>query len=193
MNWGQLYTDYRETVAEVARRGLRGRCDAENDADDVVNDVFAAVLTNPPPTPCDWQALLVDITVRQVRRRMCRPGRGAAPLTIDDLAGLADDLVVMLPVEDAAMIAIRRVNAGEVRKRILRVMDYMTDRQRQITRLRLFEGLSVGEIAQAMNTSSSNISQIVIRCLAKLQPVLTQFDTFDEDDLEGVRPPRRPY
>jgi RNA polymerase sigma factor (sigma-70 family) len=190
VNWGQLYTDYRETVADVARRGLHGRCDAEIDADDVVNDVFAAVLTNPPPTPCDWQTLLVDITVRQVRRTMCRAARGSAPLVVDDLA---DDVVVTLPVEDAAMIAIRRVNAGEVRKRILRVMDYMTDRQRQITRLRLFEGLSVGEIANAMNTSSSNISQIVIRCLAKLQPVLTQFDTFDEDDLEGVRPPRRPY
>ena len=187
VNWGQLYTEYRETVADVARRGLHGRCDAEVDADDVVNDVFTAVLTNPPQTPCDWQRVLVDITVQQVRRAMCRAGWD---LTVDDLA---DDVVVTLPVEDAAMIAIRRVNAGEVRKRILRVMDYMTDRQRQITRLRLFEGLSVGEIAQAMNTSSSNISQIVIRCLAKLQPVLTQFDTFDEDDLEGVRPPRRPY
>ena len=44
-----------------------------------------------------------------------------------------------------------------------------------------------------MNTSSSNISQIVIRCLAKLQPVLTTFDTFGSHDLEEIRPPRRAF
>lgn len=172
MNWEQIYTENRSAMIEVATRRIRERADLE--AVDVVHEAFVAAISDPPSTEPDWRDFLIDLTAQLCVRRV--------ELVLHEEPG---------SVEDAAVVAIRRVAAGEVRQRILRVMDYMTERQREITRLRLFEGLSVGEIAAVMNTSSSNISQIVIRCLTKLAPVLTQFDTFDQNDLERVRPPRR--
>lgn len=170
MNWEQIYTEHGPAMIEVASRRTGDRSDV--DAADLVHEAFVAVLADPPAGEPDWPHLLTT--------RMAEFCVGHTELVVDDE-----------PVEDTAAVALRRVAAGEVRQRILRVMGYMTERQRQITRLRLFEGLSVGEIATRMNTSSSNVSQIVIRCLVKLAPSLTQFDTFDQRDLERVRPPRR--
>ena len=179
VNWEQIYTEYHPALLEVAARCVGGRTDRE--AADLVHEVFADVLSDPPADECDWLVFLAGLVAEM----------GVAECDLPAPASLDDDGPAAELVEDAAMIAVRRVAASEVRQRILRVMSYMTERQRQITRPRLFEGLSVGEIAAAMNTSSSNISQIVIRCLTKLQPVLTEFDTFDKHDLERIRPPRR--
>ncbi|MBB4905880.1 sigma-70 family RNA polymerase sigma factor [Actinophytocola algeriensis] len=178
VDWKQIYTEYHPALIEAAARCACGRADRE--ASDVVHEVFVAVLSDPPLVEPDWRVFLTELTIQ-----MSAADRDVPAGTIEE------DPAEVEAVEDAAAIAVRRLAACEVRQRILRIMGYMTERQRQITRLRLFEGLTVGEIALAMNTSSSNISQIVIRCLTKLQPVLTQFDTFDQHDLEGVRPPRR--
>jgi DNA-directed RNA polymerase specialized sigma24 family protein len=175
VNWAQIYTDCLPAMTAAAATHVRNRPDLE--PTDVVHDAFAAVLADPPPAVPDWQVFLVELT-----GRLCPAGLDGIPAADDDETA---------ETEDTATIAVRRLTADEVRHRILRVMNYMTERQREITRLRLFEGLSVGEIAAIMDTSSSNISQIVIRCLTKLAPVLTQFDTIDSRDLEGVRPPRR--
>ena len=40
-------------------------------------------------------------------------------------------------MEDAALVAIRRALASKMRKRTLRVMDYVAEQQREITRMRL--------------------------------------------------------
>lgn len=192
MNWAQLYTEYRAVMIEVAARGIRSAQTPDIEAADVVNETFAAVIDDPPPAVPDWRAFLVDSTLARLELvAVGLPERWCLCVTLDDVT--AGTVTEARPAEDAAVIALRRIDADEIRQRILRVMDYMTDRQREITRLRLFEGRTVGEIAAEMNTSSSNISQIVIRCLAKLQPVLTQFDTVDDTDLERVRPPRRGY
>jgi RNA polymerase sigma factor (sigma-70 family) len=172
VNWEQIYTECRPAMIEVAARRICERSDI--DAADVVHEAFVAAISDPPDGEPDWRDFLTALTAELCVRR--------AEQDLDD---------ELSTVEDPAVVAIRRVAAAEIRQRMLRVMDYMTERQREITRLRLFEGLSVGEIAAVMNTSSSNISQIVIRCLAKLAPILTQFDTFDQRDLERVRPPRR--
>jgi RNA polymerase sigma factor (sigma-70 family) len=180
VNWEQIYREYRPALIEVAAQRLCERPDL--DAGDLVHDAFAAALSNPPLTEPEWLAFLSNLTAEIILVRR-------EPMSIDVLD---DDVVVEPgPAEDTEAIAIRRAVACEVRHRILRVMHYMTERQREITRLRLFEGLSVGEIAAVMNTSSSNISQIVIRCLTKLAPIITQFDAFDQHDVERLRPPRR--
>ena len=178
VNWEQIYAEYHVALIEVAARCVGCRTDRE--ACDLVHEVFADVLSDPPSDEPDWPVFLAELITAMGMAEHDFPA-----------AALDDDRLDSELVEDAAAIAVRRVAASQVRQRILRVMGYMTERQRQITRLRLFEGLSVGEIAAAMNTSSSNISQIVIRCLTKLQPVLTEFDTFDQHDLERIRPPRR--
>lgn len=178
MNWEQIYSQYRSAMIEVAARSTTQRPDLE--AADLVHEAFVEVLSDPPEDEPNWPDFLTRVVVELCVHR--------TELVVDE--ELDGDLGEE-PAEDAAAVAVRRVAAGEVRQRILRVMDYMTERQREIIRLRLFEGLSVGEIAAQMHTSSSNISQIVIRCLVKLAPSLTQFDTFDQRDLEGVRPPRR--
>ncbi|GAB3443937.1 sigma-70 family RNA polymerase sigma factor [Actinophytocola sediminis] len=170
MNWEQIYTEHCPAMIELAARRTTDRSDV--DAADLVHEAFVAVLSDPPAHEPNWPDLL---TARMA----------------ESCVRATDPVVDEQPIEDAADVAVRRLAAGEVRQRILRVMGYMTERQREITRLRLFEGLSVGEIAARMNTSSSNVSQIVIRCLSKLAPSLTQFDTFDQRDLERVRPPRR--
>jgi RNA polymerase sigma factor (sigma-70 family) len=178
VNWEQIYSQYSPAMIELASRRTNERPDL--DAADLVHEAFVAVLSDPPEDEPNWQDFLT-----RLMSELCL--RGAEQVVNGELdEGLDEE-----PAEDAATVAVRRVAAGEVRQRILRVMDYMTERQREIIRLRLFEGLSVGEIATQMHTSSSNISQIVIRCLVKLAPSLTQFDTFDQRDLEGVRPPRR--
>jgi RNA polymerase sigma factor (sigma-70 family) len=171
VNWEQIYTECQPAMMAVVAGRVRDRPDVE--AADVVHDAFLAVLADPPSAEPDWPDFLVELA-----EQLC-PGRPDRPTEVPVVS------------EDPAAVALRRLTADEVRHRILRVMAYMTERQREITRLRLFEGLSVGEIAERMGTSSSNISQIVIRCLVKLTPVLTQFDTLDPHDLERVRPPRR--
>lgn len=176
VNWEQIYLEYRPAMIEVASRRVYERSDL--DAADLVHEVFVAILSDPPKDEPDWHDLLTRLMAE-----LCVRG---AEAVVDEEPVLDEE-----PVEDVAAVAVRRVAAAEMRQRILRVMDYMTERQREITRLRLFEGLSVGEIAVLMNTSSSNISQIVIRCLVKLAPSLTHFDTVDQRDLELVRPPRR--
>jgi RNA polymerase sigma factor (sigma-70 family) len=183
VNWGKIYTECRPAMIEAAAQRVHERPDL--DAADVVQEVFVAVLRDPPGEEHDLAELLVTLTVRLCMGAV-EPLSGRYPfLELDDL----DEEIE----EDAAATAVRRVVAAEVRHRILGVMNYMTERQREITRLRLFEGMSVGEIAARVNTSSSNVSQIVIRCLAKLAPILTQCDSFDQHDLERVRPPRRVY
>jgi RNA polymerase sigma factor (sigma-70 family) len=171
VNWAQIYSENLPAMLAVAARRIGGRPDL--DAADIVHEAFVALLSDPPPSVPDWGDFLVALITH---------------LCLGDFETDAEDEEA---AEDTAAVAIRRVAAGQARQRILRVMDYMTERQREITRLRLFEGLSVGEIASRMNTSSSNISQIVIRCLTKLGPILVQCDTFDQHDLERVRPPRR--
>jgi RNA polymerase sigma factor (sigma-70 family) len=183
VNWGQIYLECRPAMIEAAAVRVLERPDL--DAADVVHEAFVAVLRDPPGEEQDWAEFLVALTTG-----LCL-GRAAPSVTVSGED--ADEDAVAGAEEDAAVVAIRRVVASEVRHRILGVMNYMTERQREITRLRLFEGLSVGEIAARVNTSSSNVSQIVIRCLAKLAPILTQCDSFDHHDLERVRPPRRVY
>ena len=142
-------------MIEAAIRWTRGRHYPELEAADVVNEVFAAMISDPPPTVGDWRTFLTESTLQwmeRTREGTERPHQCRPPEEVP--AGTALDALL---AEDAALIALRRVHAEEIRKRILRIMDYMTDRQRQITRLRLFEGLTVGEIAVAMNTSSSNV------------------------------------
>jgi RNA polymerase sigma factor (sigma-70 family) len=173
-------------MTEVAEQRIRDGRRTVLEAADVVNEVFAAVIGDPPADVPDWRAFLEASTARLCVAHL-EQGVAAIPVAEVDDAMMA----VARSVEDAAMTALRRVAACEARKRLLRVMGYMTERQREITRLRLFESRSVGEIAAIMNTSSSNISQIVIRCMVKVQPVLTRFDTFDHRDFERVRPPRR--
>jgi RNA polymerase sigma factor (sigma-70 family) len=150
------------------------------DAADVVHDAFVAALSEPPTDEPDWQEYLVRLIAEVCAR---------CPQRILDETGLPD--LDLEADDDPEAIAVRRLRAREIRLRVVRVMDYMTDRQREITRLRLFDGLSVGEIATMVDTSSSNISQIVIRCLTKLAPILIQLDLLNEHDLEHMRPPRR--
>jgi RNA polymerase sigma factor (sigma-70 family) len=174
VNWEQIYREHVSAMMAVAERWTRLRPDL--DPADVAHEAFAVAISDPPADEPNWLDFLTRLTAQV----------GA------ELAGPFPD-EPLKPVEDTAIVAMRRVDADEARQRILRVMNYMTERQREVTRLRLFEGLSVGEIATIVHTSSSNISQIVIRCLTKLEPVLTHFDTFDHRDLEQVRPPRRVY
>ncbi|TDV51907.1 sigma-70 family RNA polymerase sigma factor [Actinophytocola oryzae] len=174
MNWEQIYNKYRPVMIEVAARCLRERADV--DAADVVHEVFTAVMCDPPPEEPDWYGYFTGMIENLCAGRVeyySAPVKSAEQL------------------ENPEDVAVRRVDACDVRRRLLRVMAYMTERQCEVTRLRLFDGLTVGEIAATVNTSSSNVSQIVIRCLIKLEPVLTQLETFDRKDLEALRPPRR--
>jgi DNA-directed RNA polymerase specialized sigma24 family protein len=159
VNWERVYAECLPAMLEAAAARVAGRPDL--DAADVAHEVFAAVLADPPRDVGDWREFLT--------------GRTASVC----LGDRAPDLEDVRPDEDVVAIVMRRVSAAEARRRLLRVLDYMT------------EGLSVGEIAERVDTSSSNISQIVVRCLTKLGPSLVQLDGFDRHDLERVRPPRR--
>jgi RNA polymerase sigma factor (sigma-70 family) len=177
VNWEHIYKKYLSAMIATAAWHVRERPDL--DAADVVHDAFVAAISEPPADDTDWQEYLVRLIAEACARCSQR---------ILDEAGLDLDLA---PVDDPEAIAVRRLRAREIRQRVVRVMDYMTERQREITRLRLFDGLSVGEIAAIVDTSSSNISQIVIRCLTKLAPILIQLDLLNEHDIEHMRPPRR--
>jgi RNA polymerase sigma factor (sigma-70 family) len=176
VDWDHVYKKYWSAMVRTADRYVRERPDL--DAADIVHDAFVAAISEPPADEPDWQEYLT---------RLITEACSDCPQQIP--CGLSTpDLVA---VDDPEAMAVRRVRAGEVRQRVVRVMGYMTERQREITRLRLFEGLSVGEIAAKVDTSSSNISQIVIRCLTKLTPILIQLDLLNQRDVEYMRPPRR--
>lgn len=174
MNWEQIYSEYLPMMMEVAARRSRGRPDV--DAADLVHEAFALAMCDAPMGVRHWYDFLARLMTQ-----VC------SDHTEQDIPSAEE----IDQLEDPEDVAVRRLGANEVRQRVLAVMSYMTERQCEITRLRLFDGLSVGEIATIVNTSSSNVSQIVIRCLTKLGPILAQLDTFDGHDLECLRPPRR--
>jgi RNA polymerase sigma factor (sigma-70 family) len=178
VDWARIYEECRESMLGVAAQRLARIPGGGPEPGDIVHDVFADVLTQPPPDLTDWTAFLVEATVRRVA--------GLEEYAEDPVDGVPAPMV-----EDPAAVAVRRVQAAYTRARLTRVMDYMTERQREIAHLRLFEGRTVGQIAAAMGTSSSNISQIVTRCLTKLQPTLAQLETIDENDVTDLAPPRR--
>lgn len=179
-DWGRLYTECRQAMFDALLECLRKAEHSpirESDCEDLVHEVFADLMRDPPRTTADWRAYLVAAVIQRMTDETGR--------TVEEAVTESDR------IEDPSLLAERRMHAEEIRSRVLRIMGYMTPRQQQIARLRLFEGRSVGQIAEAMATSSSNISQIVIRCLAKLQPVLVQLESIDDADVEAVRPPRR--
>ena len=178
VDWARIYEECREPMVAVAAQRLARVPGGGPEPDDIVHDVFADMLAQPPDDVADWTEFLLEAIVRRVT------GLGeCAADPIDDVPAPT--------VEDPAATAVRRLQAAHTRARLTRVMDYMTERQREIAHLRLFEGRTVGQIATAMGTSSSNISQIVTRCLTKLQPTLAQLDTIDENDVTDLAPPRR--
>jgi RNA polymerase sigma factor (sigma-70 family) len=176
VNWEDIYKKYWSAMMATATWCVRERPDL--DAADIVHDAFVAAISEPPVDEPDWHEYL---------NRLMQEACADCPQRI--LIGLTAPAPSQ--DEDPETMAVRRVGADEVRQRVLRVMAYMTERQREITRMRLFEGLSVGEIAELVDTSPSNISQIVIRCLTKLTPVLLHLDLLNQHDIEYMRPPRR--
>jgi RNA polymerase sigma factor (sigma-70 family) len=175
VNWELIYKEHWPAMSATAAQYVRGRPDLE--AADVVHDAFVAAISAPPADEPDWQEYLARLM---------------AEACTECLQWILDEENIPEPAgDDPETIAVRRVGAGEVRQRVMRVMDYMTERQREVTRLRLFEGRSVGEIAAIVDTTSSNVSQVLVRCLAKLAPILIQLDLLNEHDLEYMRPSRR--
>lgn len=189
VNWGQLYTEHRDAMFRVATAGLRAARRADIEAVDLVNEAFASVMSNPPAEVDDWEKFLITVTVRRFRDYLKSADHRHTYLAAGD-----DDapIVEPLPAEDTAEVAIRRVRASGTRDLLLHAMGSLTTRQQEVARLLLFDGLTAGEIASKLDTSSANISQLVKKSLARLEEVLVEFDGVETADIEQIRPTRRP-
>lgn len=189
VNWGQLYAEHRDAMFRVAFAGLRAARRSDIEAVDLVNEAFTSVMSNPPAEVDDWEKFLITVTMRRFRDYLKSADHRHTYL----VAG-ADDAptVEPLPAEDSAEVAIRRVRASGTRDLLLRAMGSLTTRQQEVARLLLFDGLTVGEIAAKLDTSSANISQLVKKSLARLEEILVEFDGVEPVDIEQIRPTRRP-
>ena len=114
MNWEQIYAEFRPALIEVAARCER----ADRDAADIVNEVFAAMLGNPPAGVSDWLAFLTGLVAEM----------GATESDLPRTTSIDEGQVELESTEDAAAIAVRRLTACEARQRVLSVMVYMTER-----------------------------------------------------------------
>ncbi len=159
-DWAALYQRHRESMLRVAASLLRQAGQDTDQAQDIVNHVFVEVMNKHPDPPASWEAYLVKATVYRTKdhmttaeaRRAVPAGTGAGDDEPAPLDRPADD--------DVEEQALRAVRTEQLRHRVREVLAGLPDDQRQVVRLRLFDGMSNVEIAPLLDVTPQRVSQL---------------------------------
>jgi len=170
-------------LASVERRAFRRAQFATRDRDealDLVQDAMMQLARSYATRPAaEWPALFQRILTNRIRdwqrrqtlrRRLFfwRDGRAEADRDEDPIEAIAD-----AAQPDGA----EQLHRAELMERLAAALATLPGRQREAFELRVWEGLSVEQSAQAMGCSEGSVKTHLSRALAKLR-----------DDLEGVWP-----
>jgi RNA polymerase sigma factor (sigma-70 family) len=121
-------------------------------AEDVVQDVFAALRTLPDDPARYLQRAVVNRARSVLRRRKVVRGFLARGTRFDHVEPADGDVL-----------------RAEHRRTVLAAVDRLPQRQREIVVLRFYEGLGVGEIADVLGISPGAVSSSLSRALDSLQ------------------------
>jgi RNA polymerase sigma-70 factor (ECF subfamily) len=167
---GRLYDAHAPVVFGLARRILRAGGGSNEDAEEVVQDVFAQVWREAAryeasrATVAGWLVMLTRTrAIDRLRKRRARP----------DLAQPVDPAPVLAfqPASDRSPEA-AAVNADEAR-RIGAAMTALSDEQRQFLDFAYYEGLSQSEIAERTGTPLGTVKTRMRTALQTLRAALT--------------------
>ena len=154
----QLYEGHREEVYRVALRALGNADDAEDVTQAAFVDAYRAILRGSRPrAPRAWLLAIAE----NVRRRRFR-------------SALRRPREEPLDVESAAATELVPEHAEAVR----RALDTLPPQQREVFLLRELSGLSYGEIAECVGSTTASVQMLLFRARralrAELDPPVTQ-------------------
>lgn len=170
-------------LASVERQAFRRAQFATRDRDealDLVQDAMMQLARSYAARPAEeWPALFQRILTNRIRdwqrrqtlkRRLFfwRDGRAEAERDEDPIEAVADA---------AQPDGVEQLHRAELMERLAAALATLPGRQREAFELRVWEGLSVEQSAQAMGCSEGSVKTHLSRALARLR-----------DDLEGVWP-----
>lgn len=185
-DWAKLYSDHRSAMCAVAASSLPRWRSA--DVIDVVNEAFASVMKNPPDSVDNWEAFLVRATkLRAIDYMKCADVKNVLLNDDDELYDILSS--ESLEVDGVADEAIRRLNAAAVRERLTDILDTLSPQQREVVERRVLHSMSVGLIAEALETSTANVSQLLRKGLMHVAEALHPLEV-NPADVDALRPRR---
>ncbi len=155
----------RPLVVRYCRSRIGGQEKTFSSADDVAQEVCLAVLTALPSYRDQGRPFLAFVygiaghKVADARRSAAR-NRSEPVSEVPDTTDLADGPEA-------------QVMQGEFAGRMARLLEYVSDRQREILHLRVVVGLSVEETAEAVGSTPGAVRVAQHRALSRLREVLT--------------------
>ena len=170
-------------LAGVESRALRRAQFATRDRDealDLVQDAMMQLARNyASRPPVEWPALFQRILTNRIRDWQRRQTlRRRLFFWRDGSSGEERDEDPIESVADAAQPdGVEQLHRAELMERLAAALAALPGRQREAFELRVWEGLSVEQSAQAMGCSQGSVKTHLSRALASLR-----------DDLEGVWP-----
>jgi RNA polymerase sigma factor (sigma-70 family) len=151
-DWTALYDAHYQRLVRLAVNLV----DDLDSAEDVVQDVFAAVQRKPPPDdPLPYLRTAVVNRARSLLRRRRVVRAFGARATVIELADAADEDVLR----------------AERRTRLLTAIAALPTRQKEVVVLRYYEDLRVAEIAATLGISAAAVSTSLARALDALKGV----------------------
>jgi RNA polymerase sigma-70 factor (ECF subfamily) len=183
--WDTFVDRYAALVAAVVRRILRGRGlkGAQSDVDDIVENVFVALLERDGRLlrrydPGHKLATYLGVIARTQCHRWLRSRKARAELP-DEMWGesLADSGAIPAPTGLARNEALDAVREG---------MTDLTDKEQELLRLFYFEGRDYKELAELAGMSVNSVGAALTRARAKLEAAMKRRTDLTDSDFRSV-------
>ncbi|MGH3767958.1 MAG: sigma-70 family RNA polymerase sigma factor [Pseudonocardiaceae bacterium] len=155
----------RPLVVRYCRSRVGGQEKTFASADDVAQEVCLAVLTALPKY-CDQGRPFLAFVYGIASHKVADAHRSAARNRAEPVSELPDRT-------DQADGPEEHVMHGEITGRMTRLLESLSDRQREIVHLRIVVGLSVEETAEAVGSTPGAVRVAQHRALSRLRTVLT--------------------
>ncbi len=183
--WDLFVERYAGLVAAVVRRILRGRGlkGAQSDVDDLVENVFVALLERDGRLLRRYDAehklaTYLGVIARTQCHRWLRARKARQELP-DEVWGesLADSEALPAPVGLARHEAIDAVREG---------MAELTDREQELLKAFYFEGQDYKELADKLGMSINSIGAALTRARAKLEAAMKRRTDLTDSDFRSI-------
>lgn len=183
--WDLFVERYAGLVGAIVRRILRGRGlkAAQSDVDDLVENVFVALLERDGRLlrrydPQHKLVTYLGVIARTQCHRWLRARRAKADLP-DEMWGesLADSAALPAPVDLARAEALDAVRDG---------LTELTDREQELLKAFYFEGRDYKEVAEAFGMSVNSVGAALTRARAKLEAAMKRRTDLTDSDFRSI-------
>ncbi len=169
-------------------RRLKGRIDAT----DVLQEAYLILSKKignfadyPDMSPYVWMRLTVSDRLIALHRKHIHAGKRDARKEISMSQPASPDessAEIVDTLADTVSSVGGKVARAEVTKMIKATLECMEDKDREIILMRIFEGMSNTEAAQALNLTANGASSRFSRAMDRLQKDVLKTESGDEDD-----------